>query len=121
MTIAPADFATPLCIAGEREGSGKMRREGGKKMEGCVCVCGGGRNGKEEEEGRKKMERDRESERKRSGRVEEDKMQSAGEVAGKLSVNGSLEKRSSRTIYILSMRQNYIIAHTRNHTAHTQD
>lgn len=42
-------------------------------------------------------------------------------VAGRLSVNGSLEKRSSRTIYILSMRQNYIIAHTRNHTAHTQD
>ena len=43
------------------------------------------------------------------------------EVAGRLSVNGSLEKRSSRTIYILSMRQNYIIAHTRNHTAHTPD
>lgn len=43
------------------------------------------------------------------------------EVAERLSVNGSLEKRSSRTIYILSMRQNYIIAHTRNHTAHTPD
>lgn len=41
-------------------------------------------------------------------------------VAGRLAVNGSFEKRSSRTISILSMRQNYIIARTRNHTAHTQ-
>lgn len=69
-----------------------------------------------------KLEKRRmEQERKRSGRVEEEQMRRAEREAGRLSVNGSLEKRSSRTIYILSMRQNYIIVHTRNHTAHTQD
>ncbi len=35
MTIAPADFATPLCIAGEKEGSvedEERERERGEKM-----------------------------------------------------------------------------------------
>lgn len=35
MTIAPADFATPLCIAGKREGSVEdEERERGRKWRG---------------------------------------------------------------------------------------
>lgn len=91
--------------------AGKMRREWGKKME------------RKERERRRKKTRVREKKREKDDEWEGRRGPNAEhwEVAGKLPVNGSLEKRSSRTIYILSMRQNYIIAHTRNHTAHTQD
>lgn len=96
------------------------RRKGGEagKMRRVREENGEEREGKEEKEDKsegKERKKDDEWEGRRGPNAEH------WEVAGKLPVNGSLEKRSSRTIYILSMRQNYIIAHTRNHTAHTQD
>lgn len=99
------DFATPLCIAGGREGSA------------------------EDEETEREREGEREENRRREKEAEEEEEWEGRRGANaegcvwqrRLSANGSLEKRRSRTIYILSMRQNYIIAHTRNHTAHTQD
>lgn len=61
MTIAPADFATPLCIAGEREGSvedeeRESARERGRKWK--EDEMDRERGGKEE----KKTEREREKE-----------------------------------------------------------
>lgn len=60
MTIAPADFATPLCIAGEREGSVE---DGERVRDGRKWTGKRGKGGKKEE--------NRDRTRKRSGRVEE--------------------------------------------------
>lgn len=74
MTIAPADFATPLCIAGKREGSVEDEERARERE-------GGGMEREEEmdkewrrgEERRKKIEQGR----KRSGWGKEEPMQSA--------------------------------------------
>ena len=76
------DFATPLCIAREREGSTE-EEEGSDRGE---------EKGERKEERRKKTEREEEWEGRGGANAEK------REVAGKLSVDGSLEKRSSRTI-----------------------
>lgn len=71
-------------------------------------------NGEERERWKKRRKEEEEWEEWRGANAQ------SREMAGRLSVNGSLEKRNSWTIHILSMQQNYIIAQTHNHNAHTQ-